>query len=104
LANLLKNMEINYSWFMEWEALRKNGVYDRVVKSLNNANINFVEYSGVKSNPALVHTYKGIEIAKKEKPDLILLDIVMPKMGGLEVMEEMQKNPDLKKNPRHNCF
>jgi len=32
-------------------------------------------------------------------PDLVLLDIVMPKMGGFEVMEEMQKNKELKKIP-----
>jgi len=42
---------------------------------------------------------EGIKVMKAEKPDLILLDIVMPKMGGLEVMEEMQKNPDLKRIP-----
>jgi CheY-like chemotaxis protein len=33
------------------------------------------------------------------KPDLILLDIIMPKMGGFEVMEEMTKDEDLKKIP-----
>jgi len=32
-------------------------------------------------------------------PDLILLDIIMPKMGGFEVMEEMQKDRELKKIP-----
>lgn len=35
----------------------------------------------------------------KSKPDLVLLDIVMPKKGGFEVMEEMKKNPDLEKIP-----
>ena len=38
---------------------------------------------------------EGIEIMKKQRPDLVLLDIVMPKMGGFEVMEEMNKTPEL---------
>lgn len=42
---------------------------------------------------------EGLEKMKAAKPDLILLDIVMPKMGGFEVMEEMQKSPELKKIP-----
>jgi CheY-like chemotaxis protein len=33
------------------------------------------------------------------KPDLVLLDIIMPKMGGFEVMEEMAKDEKLKKIP-----
>ena len=42
---------------------------------------------------------EGLKKMKEVKPDLILLDIVMPKMGGIEVMEEMGKEPDLKKIP-----
>ncbi len=42
---------------------------------------------------------EGLKIMKKIKPDLILLDIIMPKMGGLEVMEEMAKDKELKKIP-----
>ncbi|MBW6441272.1 response regulator [Patescibacteria group bacterium] len=38
---------------------------------------------------------EGLEMLKKGKPDLVLLDIVMPKMGGFEVMEEMNKIPEL---------
>lgn len=42
---------------------------------------------------------EGLRIIRQEKPDLILLDIMMPKMGGFEVMEEMQKDKELKKIP-----
>jgi len=42
---------------------------------------------------------EGLSMMKDEKPDLILLDIVMPKMGGFEVMEEMQKDEEFKKIP-----
>lgn len=41
----------------------------------------------------------GLEKMKEASPDLVLLDIIMPKMGGFEVMEEMGKDPELKKIP-----
>ena len=34
----------------------------------------------------------GLEIARKNHPDLILLDIRMPKMDGLEVCKKLQKD------------
>jgi len=42
---------------------------------------------------------EGLEKMRKAKPDVVLLDIVMPRMGGFEVMEEMVKNEELKKIP-----
>ncbi len=35
---------------------------------------------------------KGIQIARKEKPDLILLDIMMPGMDGFEVLKRLKRN------------
>ncbi len=42
---------------------------------------------------------EGLKTMGVMKPDLILLDIVMPKLGGFEVMEEKQNQDDLKKIP-----
>jgi len=42
---------------------------------------------------------EGIAKMKEEKPDLILLDIVMPKKGGFEVMEEKNKDKETKDIP-----
>jgi len=42
---------------------------------------------------------EGMRAMKEVKPNLILLDIIMPKMGGFEVMEKMNKDKELKKIP-----
>lgn len=42
---------------------------------------------------------EGLELMKKKRPDLVLLDIVMPKKGGMEVMEAMQKDAQLSTIP-----
>ena len=41
----------------------------------------------------------GIELAKKEHPDLIVLDVMMPKMSGFEVCRQLRADPDLKDTP-----
>jgi len=42
---------------------------------------------------------QGMEKLRSIKPDILLLDIVMPKKSGYEVMEEMSKDPELSKIP-----
>ncbi len=37
---------------------------------------------------------KGIEVATKEKPDVILLDIMLPVMNGFEVLKRLDKMKD----------
>ncbi|XOU94487.1 MAG: response regulator transcription factor [Candidatus Kerfeldbacteria bacterium] len=37
---------------------------------------------------------EGLSMAKEHKPDLILLDIIMPKLDGFAVLRELRKNKD----------
>ncbi len=42
---------------------------------------------------------EGLEKARKCNPSLILLDIMMPKMNGLQVLEKLKDDLDTKKIP-----
>jgi len=46
-----------------------------------------------------VNGEEGIEKITIEKPDLIILDLMVPKKDGFAVLEEIKKNPDLAKIP-----
>ena len=38
---------------------------------------------------------KGLELAQREKPDLILCDVMMPELDGYGVLQELQQDADL---------
>jgi DNA-binding response OmpR family regulator len=42
---------------------------------------------------------EGIEKAKKEKPDLILLDLLLPGISGYEVLARIKKDPEMEMIP-----
>jgi DNA-binding response OmpR family regulator len=42
---------------------------------------------------------KGLMDAKKKKPDIILLDILLPKLDGFSVLEKLKKDPTTKMIP-----
>lgn len=42
---------------------------------------------------------EGLEAVRKNKPTLILLDIMMPKMNGLQVLEKLKSDPETKGIP-----
>jgi len=41
----------------------------------------------------------ALEVLKKSPPDLAMLDVMLPKLGGFGILEEMQKTDSLKKIP-----
>jgi two-component system alkaline phosphatase synthesis response regulator PhoP len=42
---------------------------------------------------------EGLTKAEAEKPDLIVLDVMMPYMDGFEVLRNLKKNPDTRDIP-----
>lgn len=42
---------------------------------------------------------EAVELAESERPDLIIMDIMMPKMNGLEATYQIRKNPKTRSIP-----
>lgn len=42
---------------------------------------------------------EGLEVARKEKPNLIISDIMMPKMNGIEFIKKIKQEEDLRNTP-----
>lgn len=42
---------------------------------------------------------EGWDIVRSEKPDLVILDIMMPKMSGLELLERIKADPHISDMP-----
>lgn len=53
-------------------SIKKSGLYQTVIDSLAEENINCVELSGVRPNPIIDLVIEGVALARKEKIDLIL--------------------------------
>ena len=69
---------------------------DRVIQQLLEVNLELEGYlvAGTASDGQ-----EAIAMAAELKPDLILLDIMMPKMDGLEVCRQLKADPKLAKIP-----
>ncbi len=58
----------------------------------------FLEKEGYQIESAL-NGELGLEVSKKIKPDLILLDIILPKKDGFEVLKELKEDEATKNIP-----
>ena len=62
-------------------SIKKSGLYDVIVSSLNDSGIDFIEISGVEANPKLSFVIEAIKRLKNEKIDFILA------VGGGSVLD-----------------
>lgn len=63
-------------------SIKRNGVYDTVIKSLKSYGIDFAEFWGVRPNPVLSHTLEAIDLVKGNNIEAILA------IGGGSVIDE----------------
>ncbi len=81
ISNLMKNI-----LFIEDEAVMQKAVSD------------FLAVAGYNVISAL-DGETGVEMARGKQPDLILLDIILPKKNGFEVIGDLKSDPRTKEIP-----
>ena len=68
----------------------------------NPQNMRLVEMALSAESYTLLEATNGeeaLEIAKKERPDLIIMDVQLPKMSGLEVTRKLREIPEFNRTP-----
>ena len=70
-------------------------IYSSVLEK-NGFEVEVIKY-GTQAKERLQAIYEG----QKESPDLILLDLILPDLNGIEILEESRKHPQTKDIP---CF
>ncbi|MFW6023008.1 MAG: iron-containing alcohol dehydrogenase [Halanaerobiaceae bacterium] len=53
-------------------SIKKYGLYDKVIKSLEKAGVEYIELGGVQPNPRLQMVYEGIQLCRENNVDFIL--------------------------------
>lgn len=69
---------------------------ERIVELLNTIirNENGMEIVGTAGNGE-----DAVDMIRKSQPDVVLLDLIMPKMDGLSVMEQINHDKEIRKHP-----
>lgn len=63
------------------QSIKKSGLYDTVVQSLEESGVAFVELGGAQPNPRLALVHEGIELCRRENVDFVLA------VGGGSVLD-----------------
>lgn len=53
-------------------SIKRSGLYDKIISSLNSAGVEYIELGGVQPNPRLGLVKKGVDICKRENVEAIL--------------------------------
>jgi two-component system alkaline phosphatase synthesis response regulator PhoP/two-component system response regulator VicR len=64
--------------------------------------VRLIQVNLERSGYQVVTAFDGAEALKKveaERPDLIVLDVMMPRMDGFEVLKRLQANPETREIP-----
>ena len=64
--------------------------------------VRLVEVNLARAGYNVVVAYDGVEaleVFHKEKPDMVVLDVMMPRMDGFEVLKKLQADPDSRDVP-----
>jgi len=62
-------------------SVKRNGTFDKAVKSLKEAGVEFAECEGIEPNPKITSVRRGVEIARKENCDVVIA------LGGGSTMD-----------------
>lgn len=79
-------------------SIKKSGLYDKVIASLEKEGISYIELSGVKPNPELPLVYEGIKLAKENEVDFILA------IGGGSVLDTVKDIANGVANPNDDVW
>ena len=65
------------------------------VRTLCRVNLEYEGYGVIEANDG----QQGLEVARREKPDLILLDLMMPNLDGWQVIEALKEDESTARIP-----
>jgi len=75
IQNLSKEIENKYSKVLlvyGFSSIKKNGIYDEVIKQLKSAKVQYFELSEIRPNPEISKVKEGLKIVRENGIDLIL--------------------------------
>ena len=73
IGDILKEYSFNNVLIVIGQSsVKKSGLLDRVLSSLNEKKIKYQVYEGIRPNPTVEQVQEGLKLAKELKPDILL--------------------------------